>query len=173
MKKYALFTIAILLPSFFLLGCASSEMVAKKSFEKKLNNYTTLYFSTESAVTEDVTEEIADFEEHFMSRIKEANLFKDSQLGKGENALEGSVKVKAVITDINKLGGVSRALFGAFAGKASMTVELTFIDSATGNIIGNYEITGKSGGSGVSGGTKDAVEKTAESVVELMTQNYQ
>lgn len=172
MKNLTLSSIVLLLLGLFLFGCASSEMVTKKSLGMKLNNFNTLYFSAESVIPDSLTQEIANFNDTFMKCIKEANMFKDVQLGNFNKAADGTLIVKAEITDINRVGSMSHFLIGMWAGKASMTVDLSFIDSATGNVIGSFEVTGKSGNNAYAGGTGSAIDKTAESIVDLIKINY-
>jgi hypothetical protein len=49
-----------------------------------------------------------------------------------------------------------------------MTTEIRLVDASTGKTIGRYTVTGESGGSGLAGGTSDAVSKTAEAVAGLL-----
>jgi hypothetical protein len=49
-----------------------------------------------------------------------------------------------------------------------MTTEIAIVDASTGKTLGSYTVTGESGGSGLSGGTSDAVVKTAEAVAALL-----
>jgi hypothetical protein len=49
-----------------------------------------------------------------------------------------------------------------------MTTEISLVDSSTGKTLGSYPVTGQSGGSGLAGGTSEAVTKTAEAVAGLL-----
>jgi len=168
MKKYCV----LLISAFLFISCASSELLTKKPLETKLNQYSNFVFFAETNVAEDVTEEITDLEVTVMDRVKELNLFASTELGDSTNAKEGSLIVKAIITDINKVSGLTRFLIGAFAGQASMTIDVSFIDAKTGNSIGEFSIKGESGGTGVSGGTSEAIEMTADKIAEVISQNY-
>lgn len=172
MKKYSVMLISTFLFTFFLIGCASSVLLIRKPLETKLNQYSNFIFSAETSVAEDVNEEITDLEVTVINRVKGLNLFKSTELGDGKNAKEGSLIIKAVITDINKVSGTARFFLGAFAGKASMTIDVSFIDAKTGNSIGEFNITGKSGGTGYAGGTSEAIEMTADKIAEVISQNY-
>ena len=66
----------------------------------------------------------------------------------------------------------ARFMLGAFAGKATMTTDVDFIDAASGKTLGSYSIKGKSGGTGVSGGTSDAVKKAAEGIAQVISENF-
>ena len=54
------------------------------------------------------------------------------------------------------------------AGRASMTTDITLVESSTGATVGRYTVTGQSGGSRLAGGTSDAVTKTAEALAGLL-----
>lgn len=172
MKRF-IYNLAVLLTLVaIIVGCASSELVVRKPLETKLNQYSKFIFNAESNVTEDVAEEIASLEELAINRVIELNLFKTTELGSGENADDGSLVVKAVITEINKVSGLTRFLIGAFAGKASMTIDITFHDAKTGVLLGEYDITGKSGGTGYAGGTNEAISMAVDKIAEVLSQNY-
>lgn len=173
-KKYALI-ISMILFTIFITACASSELLIKKPLEVKLNQYTNFVFQAKSSVADDVSGEITDLEAAAIKRVQELKLFKTTELGDSVkvNNAEGTLFVKAVITDINKVSGLTRFLIGAFAGKASMTIDVSFIDAKTGKSIGEFSITGKSGGTGYAGGTSEAIDMTVNKIVEVVSQNYQ
>jgi len=80
--------------------------------------------------------------------------------------------VKLAVTDAKKVGGNKRFMLGAFAGRARMTTEISFVHARTGKVLGTYMVTGESGGSGFSGGTSDAVQKAATAAGDLVAQNF-
>jgi len=53
-----------------------------------------------------------------------------------------------------------------------MTIDVSFIDAKTGISIGEFTITGKSGGTGYAGGTSEAIGMTADKIAEVISQNY-
>ena len=174
MKKYSIIIISTFLFGFILIACgASSELSIEKPLETKLNQYSIFIFSAESSVAEDVKEEIIVLEKAVMDRVKDLNLFNSTVFGYGKNANEESLIVRAVITEINKVSGLSRLLIGAFAGSASMTIDVSFIDAKTGNSIAEFNITGESGSTGYSGGTSEAIEMTAEKIAEVISENFE
>ncbi len=156
-----------------LAGCAGSHLIAVHPFEQKLNPYRAVYFSTESMTVEDINKEIFTLEEQVVTRLKNMAIFEQALLGECENQCEKALNVKAVITGIKKVSGSARFWGGAFAGKASLTADVIFADGVTGDTLGVYTVTGKSGGTGVSGGTESAVKKTAQAITELIYTNYQ
>ena len=120
----------------------------------------------------EATGEITNLEERVIKKLKEKNLFQNIQLGEVTDSSGGTLQAKATISEIKKVSDTQRFFGGAFAGKASMMIELTFIDIAAGKTIGTYTITGKSGGTGMSGGTRDAIYKTGDEIVALIVNNY-
>ncbi len=173
MKKYYAVLSSALLFALFLGGCASSEVLVKKPVETKFNQFSNFVLAVESNVTEEVADEITALEVNVMNRVRGLNLFQTTKLGIDENLPEGTLIVKATITDINKVSGTARFFLGAFAGQASMTINMQFIDGATNNVIGEIDVTGKSGGTGYAGGTNEAIDKAAEAVADVVTQNYE
>jgi hypothetical protein len=129
-------------------------------------------------VTADVRKESSDLEGLVVSKIKALNAFKSVQLQSGP-AAKGAAKpaartllVKVVIAHVKKVGGTKRFMLGVGAGRASMTTEITFVQARTGEELGSYSVTGESGGSAFSGGTSDAVQKTAEGIADVISKSF-
>jgi hypothetical protein len=172
MRQAAVLFVALFSLSIFLSGCASSQMQVRQPFETKLGSYSNFMFYTESAVADDVTEEITWLETEVISRVNELNLFSKTELGKGTGSPSGTLLVKAVIKEINKVSGVERFFLGAFAGNAALVTEITFSDGNTGKTLGVFDLSGESGTSGVSGGTDAAIIEVAQGIADLISQNY-
>jgi|GEM_PF-5877427 len=156
-----------------LAGCGGSQLTALHPFEQPLNHYQNVCFSGEPMVAEDITEQLSDLEAEVIKQLNKLAMFETIMLGTCSDSCVNTINVHAAITHIRKVSGAGRFFGGAFAGKASMTAEVTFSDAATDNILGVYTITGKSGGTGYSGGTESAVSRTAESIVKIIEENYQ
>ena len=163
--------VVVVMLGLLLLGCAGSQVLVVRPFEGKLAPYSTLYFSTASSVFEDVTQEMTDLEEEVTSQVRELGMFDNVWLGPCSENCDGVLQVNAEVTKVKKIGGTKRFMMGAFAGKASMTVTVVFLEPASLNTLGTYAVTGKSGGTGMSGGTKSAVGKTAQAIVQLIRDN--
>ncbi len=156
-----------------LAGCtAKTEMVPIEPLTADLSPYTKVVITTETMVTEDVSQEITDLEQLTLKKLQELGVFEDIRLGDTEVPAEGTLKVNIVIAKIKKVSGGARFMLGAFAGRASMTTDVFFIDAMRGKELGSYTITGQSGGTGYSGGTSDAVKKTAEGIAKIISENY-
>jgi hypothetical protein len=156
-----------------LAGCtAKTGMVPIEPLTADLSPYTKVVITTETMVTEDVSQEMTDLEQLTLTKLQELGTFEDIRLGDTEDTAEGTLKVRIVIAKIKKVSGGARFMLGAFAGRASMTTDVFFIDTMSGKELGSYTITGQSGGTGVSGGTSDAVKKTAEGIAKIISENY-
>lgn len=169
-RRIAFSCAALAVGGFAVSGCAArSKAVTLQPLTADMSHYKTAVISVESRVPGDVTKEKSDLEALIASRVKALNRFSSVQLKTGATApTPGTLGVNVGITHIKKVGGTKRFMLGVAAGRASMTTEITIVDSATGKTLGSYTVTGESGGSGLSGGTSDAVTKTAEAVAALL-----
>jgi hypothetical protein len=156
-----------------LAGCtARTQMVPLESLDTNLSPYTRAVVTAETAIAEDVTQELSVLKELTLTKLKELNTFQEVRLGAPEDAAPGTLHVKITISKIKKVSGGARFMLGAFAGRATMTTDVLFIDAASGKTLGSYSITGESGGTGYSGGTSDAVKKTAEGIAQVVSEHY-
>lgn len=155
-----------------ITACGGSQMTTIRPFEHKLNSYTALYFSAEPNVTENIDQEMADLEEQIIKKVNDSAFFILTRLGKCEDDCDKALNVMAVITDIHKVSSSGRFFGGAFAGKARLAAEVYFTDGKTGDTLGVYSVSGKSGGTGMAGGTETAVRRTGEEIFKLISENY-
>lgn len=128
--------------------------------------------SVESNVFEDVTREIARLEVELVDRFRALDAVSQISLGELPGRHEDAVLVRISITGIRKVGRTRRFFFGEMAGRASLTADVEFVDGGSGNVLGRYEVVGKSGNTRFSGVTGDAVEKTAEAILAVMVEGY-
>ena len=166
----ALFSIIVII---FFSGCGGSSMTVQQPIEKSLTPFSNFLFYCESNVAEDVTEEITELEAEVAKEVKTLAVFDSIMLGDTEEVTDGTLKVKATIQQIDKVSGAERFFLGAFAGSASMTIDVLFSDAATGETLGAFSITGESGGTGLSGGTSEAITETAIAIRDLIKENRQ
>jgi hypothetical protein len=156
----------------FLISCASSQITPEQPLSASLNAYKNFVISVEPEVTEDVEKEMSDLSGLVLSKVMALNVFDKVVLKDEEELEENSLLLRIIITDIRKVGSASRFWLGAFAGEAHMTNKLLFIDYAANDTLGEYSVTGRSGGSAFSGGTNEAINKTLEAIVEVISDNY-
>jgi hypothetical protein len=76
------------------------------------------------------------------------------------------------VSEIDKVGRAKRLFLREWAGRASLTADVEYIDGNTGIVMGRYEVVGRSGNNEFTGVTGRAVEKTAEAIVAVMAEGY-
>ena len=120
-------------------GCgARSKAVTLQPVTADMSRYKAVVISVESRVPGDVTKEKSAFEGLTVSRVKALNRFSSVQLKTGDLApTPETLVVNVGITHLKKVGGTKRFMLGAAAGRASMTTEITLVDSSTGKTIGS------------------------------------
>jgi len=135
------------------------------------NKYPVCTFSVESTVNEDLDKELIELKSEILKRVSHLDIFRNIQFTKDYEKAEGCLLVIVSISEIKKVSGSKRFSLGTMAGRAKIKADITFIDAAEQETIGSYTITGKSGNSDFSGGTGEAIRKTAEAVVEIIQEN--
>lgn len=142
------------------MGCASSSSVSNAM--KPTADLTS--FKTVAVKVENRTDASADEQKLLKEQIEK----KLRESGKWQAVEVGEITVTATITDISRVGGASRLLLGAFAGRAGTKADV-LVAQKTGAIITTFSVEGKSGGgSTFSGGTDQSIEKAAEKIVEQL-----
>ena len=167
--------LAVLIPLTFplLVGCtARSQLIGIQPLQTSLRSYSDVRVSVASRVAEDASQEIADLEERVIAEIQERGGFQSVELLNNLEPQPGTLVVDVAIQELKKVGGAKRFLAGAFAGRASMSSVVSLMDGPSRRNLGQYRVTGESGGSGYSGGTGDAVNKTATSIADIISENY-
>ncbi len=154
-----------------VVGCAGTRVTATQPLAMGISRYARLVFWTESAVGEDVSHEVSSLEQQVLERVKRLRVFPSVLLGEEPVPSEDMLLVRATIMDIRKVSGAERFFLGIFAGQASITAQVVLIDGATGETLGSYTVTGESGGLGMSRGTGQAVENTAQGIADLIARN--
>ncbi len=161
-------SILVMTTVLLVLGCAGSQILVVRPMEKETARHSTLYFSTGSSVFDDVSREMSDLEEEVASKIKESGMFRRVWLGECAHDCDSALYVRADVTKIKKVSGTERFFLGVFAGRASMTVTVVVVEPSSLDTLGSFTVIGKSGGTGLSGGTKSAVHNAAEAIVDLI-----
>lgn len=154
-------------------GCtAQSKMVAIDPLDTDLSPYVLVVLSVQPGVAEDVEKEISNLEYYTAKEINKLEIFEKVELSDLPGSSEGTLFIRIVISQIKKVSDGERFWGGAFAGRASMTTEISFIDAASRKTLGSYTVTGESGGMGVSGGTGEAVRETAKGIADVISKNF-
>lgn len=147
-----------------LRGLVLSKVMSLNVFDKVELLYDT---EPEEAEPEDTVPEDAEPEDTVLEEVKPEEIEPEEI-----EPEESTLLLEILITEINKVSSASRFWLGAFAGEARMTNKLLFIDAGTNEKLGEYTVTGSSGSSGFAGGTNEAIDKTVEAIVEIISNNF-
>lgn len=170
MRSLALRKETALLPFLVMLGACTAAF--ETTFIQPLERAGAPHIhitSVESNVSDDVSQEIARLEVELVDRFRALDAVSRISLGDLPERHEDAVLVCVTITGIRKVGRTRRFFLGEMAGRASMTADVEFVDGGNGNVLGHYEVVGKSGNTRFFGVTGDAVEKTAEAILSVMS----
>lgn len=168
-KTIAAFALAA--GAVLLSGCASSTLVPIKTMDTEIRPYRSVRISVESKVAQDVSKEVSQLQGEIVSRIREMKRFDEVTLAQDTTSAEGLL-VRTSVIGIRRVGGGARLLLGAFAGKASISTDVQFVDAASGTVMGSYSINEKTGSSGIAGTTGDCVEKAAKAIAKLTAERF-
>jgi len=154
-------------------GCANVAMIPVQTMKPMTEfPYDGVVLDIAPATAEDTREQTNDLEIYVAKAIGDIEQIPEVRLAHPEVETGNALLVKVAVKGIRKVSGTARFFLGAFAGSASMNTEVTFIDGPTDELLGIYEITGKSGSSGMSGGTDDAVVQTADGIVDIICESF-
>jgi hypothetical protein len=149
-------------------GCGSTNLTPRLVLERPLTERKAVYFSADASVAEDVDKEVSDLETKVMKQLKKEKLFQTVMLGKCTDSCTNTVNIDVTITEVRKVSGFARFMIGWWAGKASMSSEVTFIDGASGNVLGTYLVDVNDGSNGDTG---SLVSRTCKAIVKLIKTN--
>lgn len=150
-----------------LASCAGTTQIEREPVTAALTRYQAIALTVDETVDEDVTEEMKELQERVVAAVESLHSFTKVTAADAATAPQPCLRVEATIKKVRKVSDSARFWSGAFAGKASLTAEVRFLDEA-GTSLGCYEITGTSGSTGFSGGTGDAVANVAKDVASLI-----
>jgi len=166
----------VLLPALpMLVGCAAKfETIPVQPLELASTlPYSSIYIlNVEPNVAEDVSKEISELEIELVERIRELEVVPRVALGDGSATPRDALLIDISISHIRKVTRWKRLFLREWAGRASLRASVDFIEGNTGTHLGSYQVVGESGCGEFSGGTGDAVEKTAEAIVGIVVENY-
>jgi hypothetical protein len=153
-----------------LLGCAARGTIATPDpIATNLDAYSRLAVDVVSAVEDDVEEESVRLRDRIVEEVQKAGRFTDVQPSTTGSAPQGSLRLIATITDIRKVNAGQRFFGGVFAGRARVILRVQLVEMANGAILHEQEVTGESGGSGMSGGTNDALTQAARAIAKWLS----
>jgi hypothetical protein len=93
-------------------------------------------FETSAEFAKDYPNEIQECQANTISALKEKNFYQAVESGKSATARrDGTLLVKAKVTDMRIVSGHARMWGGAFTGSSFMEVDLTLIDATTNTVV--------------------------------------
>jgi len=156
-----------------LVGCATVNTIPVHSLEPLgMFPFSAIVLDVDQNVAEDAQQQAFDLQIRVVEELNRTAAIPEVRLSHPDVSDDGALLVRVSVEGMRKVSGAARFFLGSFAGKASMTTEVTFLDGSSGEMLGIYQITGKSGGSGMSGGTDDAVVQTADGIVAIICETY-
>lgn len=153
-------------------GCAARGGVATGTpGSPDVSRYSRVAVNVVSGVSEDVSEEAARLEGQIVDELRKTRRFGEvgTLAAAGAAMPPGTLRVTATITGIRKVGGAKRFFGGAFAGRARVVLKVRLVE-AGGAVVQEQEVTGESGGTGLSGGTSEALSQAAKAIARWLDQ---
>jgi hypothetical protein len=155
-----------------LCGCASTGSIKQtQGVTTKLSTYKVVKIETSSAVPDSMPE-LTQLETSLIAQLRDAVIFQKVFLQASAPELAADLNLKVNINDLKRVGVASRLILGGLAGRATVSVDVTLVDIASGNTLGSFTAEGKSsGGTAFAGLTPQAIDQVAAQIVaQIKTQ---
>ena len=167
-----------MLPKFAVLVCAFTcvagcaargGVITQSPSNVNVGTYSRVAVNVVSGVQEDVTAESARLEGQIVEELRKTRRFGEvgTLAADGNASPPGTLRLTATITEIRKVSGGKRFFAGAFAGRAKVTLKVQLVE-AGGSVIEEQVVSGQSGGTGLSGGTNDALSQAAKAIAKWL-----
>ena len=154
-----------------VMGCGYGKNFPVEPLQQSLTAYKQVFFSAQTGLAEDISKQITYMEERTVKKLNGTKLFQEVAVGDCKVNCDGTLMVKADITDIKKVSEGARFFLGMFAGSAWIKAKVSLIEASTARVIGTYDVEGNSGSSGFSGGTNSAVNKAVDEIIKIVKEN--
>jgi hypothetical protein len=128
--------------------------------------YHAILINVESSAPADLSKDVVDIASQLTEQVRELNAVPQVLRGDRTVVAENQLLIHLTVSKLRKVGWVKQFFLGVFAGKASMTSTVQFVDGNTQSPIGSYELFADGPGTG------NAVGLTLEAVVNLLKENY-
>lgn len=156
------------------VGCASSGKSAmREPLSVKLGQFKAATVEVKSALSKSpdrLDEFMVQLENRIIAKLRARNAFEKIYASTADSAAD--LEIQVIITSIRDVSNFNRVMWGAFAGQANSKATVNFKEHASGKLIGSGEIEGtSSGGSVMAGTTSEAVDRAADEVVRLVSEN--
>jgi len=166
--------VAVLLACVLFGGCSAGfravavdPIPPSQPFE-----YTSVVVSARSLMVDQTDEEMSDLKVAIVDQLEKLSGMPPITLEHEGSNHANALLIEVVVDDLRKVSGEQRFWLGSMAGRANMSASINFRNGDSEEALGQYRVTGESGGSGFSGGTSDAVLKTAQGIKEIMMKAF-
>jgi hypothetical protein len=152
-------------------GCAARGTVATPGPSNvNLGTYSRIAVNVVSGVQEEVASEAARLEGQIVEELRKTRRFGavETLASDAGGATPGTLRLTATITEIRKVSGGKRFFAGAFAGRARVTLKVQLVEAPGGTVVEEQTVSGESGGTGLSGGTNDALSQAAKAIAKWL-----
>jgi len=141
-----------------LMGCASTGVLTLAVPPTvALKEFKTVSVKVDSNVAE-ASEEMKQLQTYLIAGLADTGRWQVVDA-------RAELQLNATITELHKVGSGARVLLGAFAGQASVDLEVEVTDSK-GAAVSKFKVTGKSSGGTIFAGTTDqALQQAAKEIV--------
>ena len=157
--------------ALLMTGCASTQMVTVRPADTNLRTYSKVVLTTTSREGVNAESEALNLEAQVASKIGALSVFPEVVTGDAVASDDGTLLIQIEITQMRRVSKTARFFGGALAGKASLDAEVRFVDATTRRELGTYTVSGKSGGTGMSGGTEAAISRAADAVANIVSEH--
>ena len=152
-----------------LHACAArGTMATPQPITADLSAYPAVVVNVTSEVSDDVQNESAQLTQKIVEEVQKTGRFAEVRAGGVPGADVTALRLVATITDIRKINAGQRFFGGAFAGRARVRLRVWLVDTPSGRVLAEQEVTGESGGTGMSGGTADALTQGARAIARWL-----
>ncbi|OGF68067.1 MAG: hypothetical protein A2Y62_13850 [Candidatus Fischerbacteria bacterium RBG_13_37_8] len=152
----------------FLNACAGSKIQPSTPMQTKLANYKSITINITSKIPGD---EAMELERVLIEKLRKKRLFASVKSSRYGKEVQSDLQLNITIVDLRRVGGAARFFAGMFAGRAKVAVEGELIDNKESKSIASFKAEGMTGEHGYAGTTSQAIEKTANEIVEYLKKN--
>lgn len=150
------------------VACARSATTIRTAPSATPRSFETAIVSVRSADAGIGETERKQFETMVVALLLERRVAPNIVLGESSTGRQNAMVIDLAITGVRKVGGLQRALFGAFAGRASMAVDVAFRDGADPAPFAEFTVKGETGSTGYAGTSTEAIARAAQEVANLV-----
>lgn len=148
-----------------VLGCGGVKFKETEALTKRLGSYNVVRLDT-TISDPSAFGFIREFEAAMVGAMTNRVLFKSYVLAGGEG---GDVKLSIKISGVTKSHDVGTSMGGAFRGSGKVTADCILEDLKTGERLGAFMVSGKSGAFGSGGtGTQEALQTTVNQIADYL-----